>query len=58
MRKISIVFDNPVLVNGSIDRNLNFLFETINKPVPSEEEKIELLKSEKESADKKEAENP
>lgn len=43
-KKISIVFDNPVLVNGSIDKNLNFLFETINKPVPSDEEKIELLK--------------
>lgn len=42
-KNFSIIFDYPILISGSIDKNLNFLYETLNKQIASEKEKQDLL---------------
>ena len=42
-KKISLL-SYPTLINGSINENLDFLFETFGELVPSEDEKLKLLK--------------
>ncbi len=43
-KNVSLILDYPVLLSGTIDKNLNFLFETLNREVPNSQEKTELLK--------------
>ena len=43
-KQVSLIFDYPVLLSGSIDKNLNFLYETLKKEIPTHAEKIDLLK--------------
>lgn len=44
-KNVSLIFDYPILLNSTIDKNLNFLYENIGENVPTLEEKIELLKN-------------
>lgn len=39
----SLILDYPILVNGSIDDNLNFLYGVLKKEIPIVDEKIKLL---------------
>ena len=43
-RNVSLIFDEPVLINSSIEKNIDFLFETLKKEIPEKLEKQELLK--------------
>lgn len=43
-KKISLILSYPTLIDGSINENLDFLFETFGELVPSEDEKLKLLK--------------
>lgn len=43
-KNISIIFDEPVLLNSSIEKNIDYLFDVIGKEYLSQQEKIELLK--------------
>ncbi len=43
-RNVSLILDEPILLNSSIDKNLDFLYETIKKDIPEKQEKQELLK--------------
>lgn len=40
---VSVIFDEPILLNSTIDKNLNFVYETLKKEIPSDIEKKELL---------------
>ena len=42
-KNFSIIFDYPILISGSIDKNLNYLYEILNESVASEKEKQDLL---------------
>lgn len=42
-KNVSLILDYPTLIAGSIDKNLNFLFESLNLALPTKEEKQELL---------------
>lgn len=43
-KNVSLIFDEPILINSTIDKNINFLFETLKREIPSDDEKQELLK--------------
>ena len=43
-KNFSLIFDYPVLLNASIDDNLNYLYGILNKSVPDNQVKKELLK--------------
>ena len=43
-RNVSLIFDEPVLINSSIEKNIDFLFETLKREIPEKQEKQELLK--------------
>lgn len=43
-KNVSLVLDYPTLIGGSIDKNLNFLYETLKLEIPADGEKQELLK--------------
>lgn len=43
-KNFSLILDKPVLLNSTVDKNLMFLYETLKKENPSENEKVELLK--------------
>ena len=43
-KNVSLIFDEPVLINSSIEKNIDFLFGTIKKQIPEKKEKQELLK--------------
>ena len=43
-KNFSLIFDYPILLNGTIDLNLNYLFETIGKEVLLDKEKYNILK--------------
>ena len=42
-KNFSIVFDKAVVLNSTIDKNLNFLFSAIKQEIPSDEEKLRYL---------------
>lgn len=42
---ISIIFDEPILIESTIDKNLNFVYDVLNLPIPSEDEKLKLLQN-------------
>lgn len=43
-KNVSLIFDKPVLLSTTIDKNLDFLYKNLNREIPSDEEKLELLK--------------
>lgn len=43
-KNVSLIFDKPVLLNSTIDKNLDFLYKNLNRETPSDDEKLELLK--------------
>ena len=43
-KNVSLIFDEPILINSTIEKNIDFLFETLKKEIPSTDEKQELLK--------------
>lgn len=43
-KQFSVIFDKPILIGGSIDKNLNYLCENNNLQNLSESEKLEILK--------------
>lgn len=43
-KNVSLIFDKPILINSTIDKNLDFLYNSLNREIPAEEEKLELLK--------------
>ena len=43
-KNFSLILKDPILIDGSIDRNLNYLYDVIGKTLPSNDEKKELLK--------------
>lgn len=43
-KNVSLIFENPVLLNSSIDKNLDFLYESLHREIASTEEKESLLK--------------
>lgn len=43
-KNVSLIFDKPVLLNSTIDKNLDFLYINLNREIPSDDEKLELLK--------------
>ena len=42
---VSLIFDEPILIDSTIDKNLNFVFETLKKEIPSDYEKKQILKT-------------
>ena len=40
---VSVIFDEPILLNSTIDKNLNFIYGVLKKEIPSDMEKKELL---------------
>lgn len=43
-KNVSLILDYPILINSTIDKNLNFAYENIGKEIVSEEQKIKLLR--------------
>lgn len=43
-KNVSLILDYPILINSTIDKNLNFVYENTNKEIASDEQKLELLK--------------
>ena len=39
-----MIFDDPVLISGTVGKNLDYVFDVLKKDIPSEQEKLELLK--------------
>lgn len=44
-KRFSIIFDSPILLNSTIDKNLNYLYENLKTKASTDEQKLELLKS-------------
>lgn len=42
-KMFSIIFDKPILLNSTIDKNLDYLFDSIGKEKPSDEQKTKFL---------------
>lgn len=42
-KNFSIIYEKPVLIDGSIDKNINFLYETLKREIPDDEQKKSLL---------------
>ena len=43
-KKISIIFDTPILLNSNIEKNIDYVFDVLKRERISESEKVELLK--------------
>lgn len=43
-KKVSVIFDTPILLNSNIEKNIDYIFDVLKKERPSENEKLELLK--------------
>lgn len=43
-KNVSVIFDVPILLNSSIEKNIDYLFDAIGKEYLSQEEKLGLLK--------------
>lgn len=43
-RNVSLIFDEPIILNSTIENNIDYLYETLKREVPSKQEKEELLK--------------
>ena len=43
-KNVSLILDYPVLLPGSIDKNLDYLYSAIQRDVPTNDEKLGLLK--------------
>ena len=44
-KNVSLIFDEPILLNSTIDKNINFVYETLKQQIPSTEKKQEFLKN-------------
>lgn len=44
-KNVSIIFDEPILLNSSIEKNIDYIFDVLGRDRIGENEKLELLKN-------------